>query len=193
MALPITPSSKGLPVVVVERNGVPVTIVGGGGVLPSDEATVSDGDIVTAVGGQTIDIAVTDNVASFSVRSFPFWEPFTVTAALVAEFEGSCGFVAGDAGSITNEPVDGFSLVKCYTYMADIVPTLYFEISGPTPLRDSLWGALLGVNAVDFNLDDYSVFNVIGTEGGFSTSFEVPGVTMWTVGQAVPVVMIPQG
>jgi hypothetical protein len=164
----------------------------GGGALPSNQAIVTDGDTVTASGGQTIDISVADNVASFSVRSFPFWEPFTVTAAAVAEFEGSCGFVAGDAGSITNEPVDGFSLVKCYTYMADLVPTLFFQINGPTPLRDNLWGALLGVNAVDFTLDDYSVFTVIGAEGGFDTSFEVPGVTMWTVGQAVPIVIIPQ-
>lgn len=167
---------------------------GGGGVLPSNQAIVTDGDTPVATGGQELLIAVSDNVASFTVKPFPFWEPFTVTAALVlvAEFEGSCGYVAGDAGTITNEPVVGFSVVKCYTYMADVVPTLFFEINGPTPLRDNLWGALLGVNGEDFVLDDYSVFNVVGAEGGFNTSFEVPGVAMWTVGQAVPIVTIPQ-
>lgn len=164
----------------------------GGGSLPSNQAIVTNGDAPIATGGQTINISVADNIASFSVRPFPFWEPFTVNAALVAEFEGSCGYVAGDAGSITNEPVDGFSIVKCYTYMADTTPTMFFEITGPTPLRDSLWGALLGVDTVDFTLDDYSVFNVFGAEGAFNTTFEVPGVTMWTVGQAVPIVIIPQ-
>lgn len=125
-------------------------------------------------------------------QSGPFWEPFTVNAAALSEVEGSFGFVAGDAGSITNEPVEGFSVVRCYTYMADLVPTIFFQINGPAPLRDNLWGALLGVNVIDFTLDDYSKLDVGGGDGDFDTSFEVPGVTMWTVGQAVPIVIIPK-
>lgn len=163
---------------------------GGGGSLPSNQAIVTDSEIVTAIGGQTIDIQVTDNVATFGVRSFPFWNPFTVTAA---DLGGSFGYQADKdpGGAITNEPVDGYTLIWARTFLDGGNAILTLQMVGPRPLRDALQGALFGINAEDYSVA-YGDMQVFEESGVFYTNIEIYDVPMWTAGQSIPIVIIPQ-
>lgn len=165
----------------------------GGGSLPSNQAIVTDSEIVTAIGGQTIDIQVTDNVATFGVRSFPFWNPFTVTAA---DLGGSFGYQADvpdkdPAGAITNEPVDGYTLIWARTFLDGGNAILTLQMAGPRPLMDALQGALFGINAEDYSVA-YGDMQVFEGSGVFYTTIEIYDVPMWTAGQSIPIVIIPQ-
>lgn len=176
------------------REAVGVYILGGGGGdLPSNQAIVTDSEIVTAIGGQTIDIQVTDNVATFGVRSFPFWNPFTVTAA---DLGGSFGYQADvpdqdPGGAITNEPVDGYTLIWARTFLDGGNGILTLQMAGPRPLRDALQGALFGINAEDYTVA-YDNMQVFEDSGVFYTNIEIYDVPMWTAGQSIPIVIIPQ-
>lgn len=163
----------------------------GGGDLPPNQAIVTDSEIVTAAGGQTIDIHVTDNVATFGVRPFPFFEPFTVTVgALDNPYVGYSNFEGEPTiGSITNEPTDDFTLPLC---MLNIVSgQLMITLTGPQPLQLRLAGALVGINAEDFTIDPSNASSRFENDS-WRTDVFIEGVPPWTVGQQIPIVIIPQ-
>lgn len=187
MSFPIVSSQVGYPVTIVDSGGFPVTLIGGGGgELPSNQAIVTDGEIVTAVGGQTVDIQVTDNVASLTIKNWAFWQPFTMT---VGEEPGEdvFGYVPEEFGSISNEPVAGFSLRTVLQLGTDVEVT----IAGPHPIAGELEDAVVGISAANYS--PVQIMSSLESEGVWVTSFRVQGVSpAWTVGRQIPFVIIPQ-
>lgn len=115
----------------------------------------------------------------------PFWEPFTVTAADI----GGAGFGYSDgvAGSITNQPVEGYTVDSVINDGGTV--TMY--LLGPSPLAsDALLGALVGVSGEDYSFTSVSSF--ADSAGSWLTNMIVDGVPEWTVGQQIPIVVIPQ-
>lgn len=162
--------------------------------LAATSAMIDNGDIVTATSGQTIDIGVAAGVPSFTVRSFPFWEPFTVTAGDLASWTGgdttAFGYVKDVAGSISNEPIAGFEVQHAYTD-AD---GLHLVIRGPRPVGDMLAGGVMGISAVDYPLEpedgDFGVSSEIVDDGVYETRVDLD-VPPWTLAQQVPIVTLP--
>lgn len=172
------------------RGAIGVNIVGGGGGgLPPNQGIVTDGEVITAQGGQLVTVMVDNNVVNLFVRPNPFFEPFTVTVA--DDGDNLMGYfnTAGQPliGSISNEPIDGYVVRQCYV---SVNGDFYLSIDGTSPLVGQLSGALVGINGEDFNIPEGGAETVY--DGGvWKSSAGITGVPVWTVGQQVPIVIIP--
>ena len=162
-------------------------------ILPANEpATLrADGFIVTgsigAYGGQ---------VYSGGGTPEPFWEPFTITAGDLtndalgySDGEGGQGIPA--TGSISNQPVEGYSL-SVAANVSD--PGIFvLAIRGPAPMRDLLIDAVIGIGEESFILSRIGDISVARLDDGFETIVQMDGFSQeWMVGQQVPIVVIPQ-
>lgn len=122
----------------------------------------------------------------------PFWEPFTVTVGEGLNM-GENGYFRwpGDdpVGSITNEPVDGYSIEECFSSGT----VLQFKINGPHALAEELSNASIGVNGVDVGILDISSSRISANPDVWQTYLTAEPVTPWTPGQQIPIVIIPKG
>lgn len=164
---------------------------GGGGLLPT-QAIIDDGQQITATNGQTILVAVADNVPSLTVMPFPMWQPFTVTCG--SDGFGGFGYSAIEGeefGSISNEPVDGYTLETC---AVDGSGNFYFYLRGPAPMSDILWGADIGIDTASYVFGPFNgqAAPKARLDGDVVSEAELSGVTAWTLDQQVPIVIIPQ-
>lgn len=152
--------------------------------LAATAAMIDNGDTFTATGGQTINVAVVDGVASMTVAE-PFWNPFTVTVG-----DGDfIGYAPGGIGSITNEPLDGFTIVAVINGGGDFVE---INLAGPpTLVSNGLLNALVGISGVDYAVDNVRVA-YLSEFSSWVTSITILDVPEWTVDQQVPIVIIPQ-
>lgn len=161
---------------------------GGGGLLPT-QAIIDDGQQITATNGQTISVAVADNVPSLTIKNWAFWEPFTVTAAALPD--GSIGYNSlPSAGDITNQPVSGYVLGSI-----GVSASGYFKILiyGPQPLGAELVGALIGIGETTYSPTAITAYYESDSPDEWATEIGVFGVNpVWTVDQQIPIVIIPQ-
>lgn len=156
--------------------------------LAATVAMVDNGDTITATGGQTVNVAVAAGVASMTVESNePFWNPFTMT---VGESSGLFGYYNGAVGSLTNEPVDGFTVVSIW-HTGGGVGQVNIEIRGPEPLANNgLANGLFGISSVTYSA--FSVSSEKESGASWATYISINDVPAWTVDQQVPIVIIPQ-
>lgn len=168
------------------------TYSGGIELLPT-QAIIDDGQQITASNGQTISVAVADNVPSLTIKNWAFWEPFTVTAGDPTGGGFQFGYVSSDVsgdeqvGSITNEPVVGFSLGEALWESGDV----YLSIRGPRSIASELQGALIGIDGVDYSpIQLESLWNE--EEGNWKSVIYLSDVPAWTVDQQIPIVITPQ-
>lgn len=173
------------------REAAGVFIVGGGGPLPSDQAIVTDGETVTAEGGEVVTISVDGNIASFSVQGGPQFQPFTVTAA---DLDGTGSIIGyyndpgNSGGAITNEPLPGYILKGCYTASGELV----MRFDGSSPLLGDLAFAHVDVGGSGFVAPYNTCTSEYSEDLGIWINFaSIPDVPAWTVGQQIPIVITP--
>lgn len=166
-------------------------VLAGANLAPT-ASIIDDGDVFTASTGQTVNVSVAAGVPQLTVVPNPFWQPFTVTAApLTGSFAGGIGYAPANGGSVTNQPLDGYTLDACLSVDFGSGATLLLKVSGPQPLRDNLFGAAVGVDAQSYEITDYDAIVVEQTGGAFTTTVEMPIAAMWADGASIPIVIIP--
>lgn len=162
---------------------------GGGGLLPT-QAIIEDEQQITATNGQTISVAVADNVPSLTIKNWAFWEPFTVTVG--TDGDVFYGYLVDDPfsfGSITNQPVNGFTLMQA----VNVGGSVDIRLHGPHPIVGELVGALVGISNEDYSIDEMSVTQSNDPETGlWINKLIIHDVPAWTTSQQVPIVIIPQ-
>lgn len=158
--------------------------------LVATKAIVSDGQQITATNGQTISVAVADNVPSLTIKNWAFWDPFTVTVG--SDGEEFFGYLLDDPysfGSITNQPVNGFTLMQA----VNVGGSVDIRLHGPHPIVGELVGALVGISNEDYSIDEMSVTQSNNPDTGlWINKLIIHDVPAWTTSQQIPIVIIPQ-
>lgn len=159
--------------------------------LAATSAIVDNGDTFTTSRGETVNIAVAAGVATATVRSNPFWEPFTITVG--DDGSGNMGYARDGnegyptAGSLTNQPVTGALVEYAITPGGN---DLSIELSSSTlALNNITTSSQIGIGSTTYSPTDVT-FRQIGSECSLSI-YIAAGSFAWTVGQQVPIVIIP--
>lgn len=168
------------PAVASVANGIITTAnIGASAVIIDNVSTF------TATGGETVFVEVAAGVPSFTVRSDPFWDPFTLTAGVDANGRGYDP--AEGLGSITNQPVDGATVTSIFTPEGN---DLEIRMSSTTvPLNNITRASQIGIGATTYSPTDVRFQQ--GPEGSTLYIYIAAGSFAWTDGQQVPIVIIP--